>query len=338
MQKHIFTEEEIKYIKDNWGKISIDKLKNIIGCRRETIIKLAQEYELSIPKSNKWTEDEINKLKELSKSTHYTKIAEILNKSEKAIYRKAKELGITLIQDRRSWSSEEENELCELWGYISVEAIARKLKRTPKSIIERAAFLNLGPMIKNNLDVLTVSDITELLKVSNEKIKRSWTKLGLKLVKKKMTQNRFYYVVKLDDFIEFLKNNQNEWDSRNLEKNILGYEDAWLKEKRKRDYLENPIYYKRWTEEEKNYAINLFKINKSYKEIALRLNRSEESIKCFLNSKGYKYKSNKKWTKEELEYLKENIKNMNYEELSRILNKTVSAIETKVYTLKYKEK
>ena len=37
------------------------------------------------------------------------------------------------------------------------------------------------------------------------------------------------------DLYDFLEANQNIWDSRNLEKNILGKEPDWLKEKRKQD-------------------------------------------------------------------------------------------------------
>lgn len=48
----------------------------------------------------------------------------------------------------------------------------------------------------------------------------------------------------------FLENNQNEWDSRCIDKNMLGIEIEWLKEKRLRDISENPLWYRKWTEEE----------------------------------------------------------------------------------------
>ena len=49
-----------------------------------------------------------------------------------------------------------------------------------------------------------------------------------------------YRYVEIKDLYEFLERNQNIWDSRNLEKNILGVEPEWLKEKRKLDREQNP--------------------------------------------------------------------------------------------------
>ena len=43
----------------------------------------------------------------------------------------------------------------------------------------------------------------------------------------------FYKYVTIKDLFSFLEQNQNIWDSRYLEKNILGKEPDWLKEKRK---------------------------------------------------------------------------------------------------------
>ena len=53
-----------------------------------------------------------------------------------------------------------------------------------------------------------------------------------------------YYVITWNDLMQFLENNQNEWDSRYIEKNMLGSEPEWLKEKRKSDiaYFLNRYY------------------------------------------------------------------------------------------------
>ena len=40
---------------------------------------------------------------------------------------KAKRLGIRLIQDRREWTTEEEELLSDLWGNLRIEDIAQKL-------------------------------------------------------------------------------------------------------------------------------------------------------------------------------------------------------------------
>ena len=139
-----------------------------------------------------------------------------MNKSENAIYLKARKLGITLIQDRRNWTPEEEIKLKELWGIKSVEDIAKIMQRTCISLKVKAVKMGLGPMIKNNYKVITISDICEILGVNREKISHTWVNLGLNLRKIKLTDNASYYAVTWEDLINFLKNNQNEWDSRLL--------------------------------------------------------------------------------------------------------------------------
>ncbi len=59
--------------------------------------------------------------------------------------------------------------------------------------------------------------------------------LGLKLSFRKRSNHSVYSYVQIKDLYEFLEANQNIWDSRNLEKNILGVEPEWLKEKRIKD-------------------------------------------------------------------------------------------------------
>lgn len=89
--------------------------------------------------------------------------------------------------------------------------------------------------------------------------------------------------------MSFLENNQNEWDSRKLEKHMLGLEPDWLKEKRIRDKKENPLWYRRWTLGEINKAEMLFKCGKDYAYIAKELDRTEGAIAILLRELGYSY-------------------------------------------------
>ena len=82
-----------------------------------------------------------------------------MNKTEKAVYLKARKLGITLIQDRKEWTKEEEKTLAELWGTKSIEKIAKKMKRYVFSLKVKAGRMGLGPMIQNNYEFITVSDM-----------------------------------------------------------------------------------------------------------------------------------------------------------------------------------
>lgn len=281
----------------------------------------------------KWTSEEINMLKDLSSKYNYKKIAEMMGKSEDAIYLKAKKMGIVLIQDRRKWTDEEEIILSELWGNFSLETIAKRLKRSTNSIKIKANKMGLGPMIKNNYEVLTIPEVCELLKVTRDRITGRWKKIGLNIKNKRLTDSTVYLVIKWDDLIDFLKNNQNEWDSRLVEKNMLGEESDWLKEKRKRDIIENPLWYRKWTDEEIKMVEELYKSKKTISQIAKILDRSENSISYMLRNLGYSYKSSRMWQIEELKFLKDNYMNMTYKEISDVLGRSNGAVKNKALKL-----
>ena len=337
-KKFQFTEEQIKYIIDNWGKESPHSMKKKFGCSWYAVCKVAENYGLPLPTANNWTEEEIATLVELSDKYHYKEIAKMMHKTENAIYLKAKKLGITLIQNGRKWTNEEEIMLRDLWGSEPIELIAKKLKRTVYSLKVKAVRMGLGPMIQNNYDVITVSDLSDLLKVTRDRILNTWTTLGLKLTKKKLTSNQSYYVVTWKDLMVFLENNQNEWDSRVVEKNMLGLEPEWLKEKRKRDQEENPLWYRRWTEEEIELAENLLKNNKTYQEIAQQLNRSEQAVAYFLCRTGHSYRFARYWKGQELKFLQENYQTMTYAEIAEELGRTPKAVGYKASELGYQKR
>ena len=336
-KSYVFTDEEIAYIVDNWGKESPYSMRKKIGCSWYAVCKVAEQHGLQIPTSNVWTSEEVATLKKLSDQCHYSEIAKVLNKTENAVYLKARKLGITLIQDRRMWTKKEEVLLSELWGVKPIEVIATNLKRTVFSLKVKAVRMGLGPMISNNTELITVSDLCDVFQISRDRI-NTWVSYGLNLKPKKLTQKMSYYVVTLDDLMEFLENNQNEWDSRCVEEHILGLEPDWLKEKRVRDRLENPLWYRRWTSEEINYVENLFKLGYDYVEIAAANNRSVGAVANLLRSKGYSYQLPQFWKGSELKYLRENYENMTYAEMADFLGRTAKAVGSKAQELGYQRK
>jgi len=334
-EKRIFTEEEVKYIVNNWGKESAHSMKKKFECSWYAVCNVAKSHGLKLPESNEWSKEDVETLKELSDKFHYEEIAKIMGKSETAIYLKARKLGIVLIQDRRKWTKEEEKIFKELWGTKSIESIANDLKRTVFSLKVKAVRMSLGPMIRNATDKLTVFDIIDLLKVSRDRITTTWIKMGLKLKKKRLTKNKSYYFVEWKDFIDFLKENQNEWDSRNLDPYMLGEEFDWLQEKRKRDRDTNPLWYRYWTTNDLRYLEYLFKIKKDDKEIAEILKRTEKTITYLRRKLGYK--SPIYWTEEEIKYLQENYEICTYEKIGMELGRTAKAVGYKAEKLGFQK-
>ena len=332
-KKFEFTPEQEKFIVDNWGKVSAHHMKNMFGCSWYAVVSIAKKYDLELPESHKWTEEENEFLKKLAIDTHYEDIAKIMHKSPNAIYLRAKRLGITLIQDRRAWTSEEENYLIEHWGTDSIEKIAKNMQRSVYSIKVKATRLGLGYMCKANTEQLTVADISYYLGVSHDRITETWKKLGLKLKKKKVTNKYSYYCISIENLMEFLKDHQDLWNAFYLELNIFGIEPDWLREKRRKDALNPPIEYHTWTNAEIKLAIDLLKIGYDYEKIAERLHRTPIAVAYKLRNLGYSYRLPKYWKGQEIKYLQENYEDMSNEEIGKYLNRTPKAIEAKAQEL-----
>ena len=159
--RYEFTDDQIIYIIKNWGKESAHSMKKRFGCSWEAVCRVAEEHGLELPTSNKWTDEQIEQLKLLAENYHYKEIAKIMNRSENAIYLKARKLGIILIQNGRKWTKEEEEILQDEWGNRRVELIAKKMKRTVFALKVKAIRMGLGSMINNNYEIITVSDMAD---------------------------------------------------------------------------------------------------------------------------------------------------------------------------------
>ena len=282
----IWTDENSKQLKElvSQGKniIEIVKIMNKKDC---TLLRKAKELEIKIQNDYKeWTEEDTNKLIELSKTKTISELVLELERLSQSIYDKARSLGINIISDckkwteedyeklkylvmiekrttkeiseimgrteesinkkiykqglknqtgdKKLWTEEEEIMLSDLWGNKSMDLITKKLNRTASSISNKAYELNLGSQIDNNYDGLTIPTICKIFNVSYNTVSINWVALGLKLKSRKTSNVSAYFYVEINDLFKFLEANQNIWDSRYLEVNILGIEPEWLKQKR----------------------------------------------------------------------------------------------------------
>lgn len=192
----------------------------------------------ALPSSKYWTKEEEEQLKNFAKELSTEEIAQKMNKSYEAVNQKLYQLGIKAQNSfNRRWTEEEETLLSDLWGIESIEKIANKLNRTIYSITNKVHDLGLGSQIDNNYDGLKIHEISDILGVNRNVILTSWVSLGLKLNFRRRSDHSTYAYVEIKDLYAFLEANPNIWDSRTLEKNILGIEPEWLKEKRRRDRL-----------------------------------------------------------------------------------------------------
>jgi len=336
-KKYEFTAEQLAYIDANWGKESAHSMKLKFGCSWIAVVKAAQKMGHEAPKSNAWPDEDIIQLKELAEKYHYTTIAKIMNRSENAIYIKARRLNITLF-GRRAWTEAEEKQLSKEWGTVSIESLAKKMKRSVFSLRVKAIRLKLGAMILNDYEKIIISDIVDVLNVSRDRIYTTWKKLGLNIKTTRVSKNRTYKYVTLEDLWDFLEKNQSQWDSRELEPLSLGVEPDWLPTKREKDRNAPPREYKVWTNEELGKATDLLLLGKDYDYIALVISRTPNAVAEKLREIVGGFKLARYWKGKELLYLKNNFENMSYEEIGNELNRTVKAIGAKTAELGYSKR
>ncbi len=237
-----WTPEEEEELKRLSSDLSIEEIAKKMNKSYESIRE--KLYHLGIKAKNysnkRWTLEEEEQLLELLTSYSSFEVAEILERSEEAIIVHAISLGYMIDVKHRKWTKEEETQLSDLWGSKSIESIAKILNRTESSIINRVHVLGLGSQIENNYDGLRIQEIADIFQVNRNVILTSWVSLGLKISFRKRSNQSIYSYVQIDDLYSFLEVNQNIWDSRNLEKNMLGTEPEWLKEKRRKDKSLSP--------------------------------------------------------------------------------------------------
>lgn len=207
----------------------------------------------------------------------------------------------------KNWTKEDKEYLEENWGFISIYTIAKKLNRDATAILAMAENMSLGSCY-NASGFLNANIVAKMLGVENRTVSRYWIgKCGLKARKRRLIK-QYMWFIDMEDLTDWLKDNQDKWDSRRVELYALGQEPDWLKEKRKADMKEPVNKRKFWTSIEEQRVVNYFNQGKSNKEIASILGRTEYAIQKRVSKLKKEGKLEKDrvvlyWKKEERELL-----------------------------------
>lgn len=123
-------------------------------------------------------------------------------------------------------------------GNSTIDAIQKHLKRGKEAIKIKATRLGLKGATSNSYKYITACSASKILDIDRHKVYR-WINDGvLKAKFQAICKERKMWCIDFEEFIAFLKKNQNLWDSRKVEKYSLGYEYEWLKKKRSEDRRE----------------------------------------------------------------------------------------------------
>lgn len=242
----------------------------------------------------------------------------------------------------RNWTKEETEYLCEKWGTLSVKTIAANLGRSENAITVRKNRLGLGAFLENG-EYITWNQLHIALGLgsSNGYKMISWVQNRDFPLHNKRVNNNTFKIVYLEEWWKWADKNRDLIDFSKFEKNVLGKEPAWVKEKRrhdiekKRKYITTP-----WTKAEDDRLVFLVaKQRYTYDELSRMLRRTNGAIQrrlCDLNVKERPVKTDNhtRWTDEEFLRLGELIKaGYGYDLMAEELGKSSKAIRGRTYQM-----
>lgn len=143
----------------------------------------------------------------------------------------------------KNWTTAEEQYLEESWGSVSIDAISRRLGRTRDAVMNKKVRLGLGPFLENG-DYITYCQLLKALYGTDRapnayRINKRWNDLPVRL---KKVRNCRFKVVYLKDFWEWAEEHKQLLDFSKMEKNVLGKEPEWVKQKRAQDIKQSKTY------------------------------------------------------------------------------------------------
>lgn len=301
--KKRWTQAEEQYLKEAWGKVSLFEIMESLGRTEDSVMRKAKRLNLDISKpeadilKKRWSTEEDNFIIENYKSTDVEAISQQLGRTVSAIRKRASALG--LAEKINRWSNEEMEFLNEKWGILNLDTIAKKLNRSRNSVLLKAHKMSLRDQVAANGIFLTPNDVSSILGI-NIRTLYSWIWNGKIGYRKFKVGKKRKYQIAVEDLCEFIKNNQNKWNSQKADivqiksyyssyfitksnnVKIQGEMPKWIADKVERDKAGFKQHLKPWTTREELELLSMAEKKYTYKEICANLNRSVESVKTKL--------------------------------------------------------
>lgn len=228
-----------------------------------------------------WTENDVRKLKSMAKHHSKQEIAEELGKTVGAVYTKARKLGIELT-GRRKWAQEDDDNLSEYWGSMSIPRMASMLDRTQDAVINRAKILGLGKAAEQS-EFLELKEFCRYSGITKDRIMNTLVpKYQFPLLIKHYSINKHNYFVDIDVVMQWMKDNQRLYDGSKVSDELFVYKPNWLRNKIRnnmlnKDGIDYSVGIRPWKEDDKNF-IKINYTTMSDSELADRLNRTKNSV------------------------------------------------------------
>lgn len=229
-----------------------------------------------------WTNEEIQFLNDNWRAMTDEQLAKHLGRTKSSVLGKRNLLGLLgkdIANRKKSWSEDELARLEEMWGTYTIPQIAKRLGRSNHAVKVKGARLHLGRFVDSS-EYMTANQVSVLLGVDIHAVTNFWIpKKGLKCTKKAPSGSRVMKHIQIGHLIQWLKEHQDLWDSRKLDRYALGCEPQWLIDKRSADMNKPKRHAQKWTPEEDARCIQLYKAGGlKYHQIGEILGRSGASV------------------------------------------------------------
>lgn len=295
-----WTKDEIDYLYENWNNLSLNSIINYLGRSEDSIVRKARRIGLNVCKKDdelikkKWSNEEDQVIRNRYKQLSPSELALLLDRSVYAVKKRAAFLCVTTKVNR--WTEKEEEFLKEKWGITTVDTIAKNIKRSRNSVLLKAYQISLRDQVNANGLYFTPTEISEILNI-NIRTLYTWMNNGLINYKRFRVGKKIKYQISVDNFCEFIENNQNKWNANEadidlirsyyvsyalLDEGNLAFKEEstrWLEEKVNRDKHEFRKLMKPWTTKEEQELINMVRDGFTNQEICSRLGRTIASTK-----------------------------------------------------------
>lgn len=161
---------------------------------------------------------------------------------------------------KKDWSQEELDYIREVWGEKTIPEIAKKLGRSINAVKIKTTRMGYTGQ-KWYGEMMSARKVSELLGVDVHAVCNYWIpKCGLKAKAKRLGDSKkTTTIIMFEDLLAWLETHQDLWDSRRVELYGLGMEYDWLVAKRKADALKPARKAQKWTHEEDQRLISMFR-------------------------------------------------------------------------------
>lgn len=209
----------------------------------------------------------------------------------------------------KTWTKEEDLFLEDKVGKWKLETIAEKLGRTVFAVETRMERLGISSTVLES-GKITASELAKSCGVESKTVYNNWIKKkGLPAIRKVTKLKARFWLIDIDKFWKWAEQNKDLIDFTRVKDYVLLPQPDWVEMERKRDYKTIPKRKRaKWTKEEENRVIWMYKNNCSFREIAKALQRSETAIRrkvSRLKKTGDlpKDKISLRWTDKEIEMM-----------------------------------